>query len=357
MNNLAKLFIAAIIVIFAFILFDQPVQENELLTEERQTGQVLPQDNLIETAPEYNIFKRPQQGVSTFIGKPIEEWVAAYGEPNRIEPSVYGYEWHIYKTSLRNYQMVGVAKGMINQIYATGEDVSIEPYQIGQSLEDIYRFTIVLPEIGLQLGDNFYVFSLSPGDTKRRILVQYEDLFAQLYIDTIDNELEGVRFIEPNTLLMHRAYDIYYEGEIIDSPFPTSNTQSAVDRAAERELMELTNLYRSRHEVETLKGHAALEMIARGYSEELAKTNTFQESDFELSTYEAKLKEFNVDYTKAGGNSAALYRDPIEAINGWMNSKQHRETLLEPSYTHVGIGVFSQFYTQNFIQVEEEVIE
>jgi len=354
MNNLAKLFIATAIVIFAFILFDRPVQENELLTEQRQTGQVLPQENLTDATPEYNVFSRPKEGVSTFVGKTIEEWETVYGDPARIEPSLYDYEWYIYKDDLMKYLMVGVEDGIINQVYAAGQTAKVTPYQIGQSLEDIYRFTIVLPEIGLELNNSTYVFSLTPTDTQRRILVQYEGLFAQLYIDTFDNELEGVRFITPEVLLMHRAYDTYYEGEMIEMTYPTSTIQNAVDRAAERELIDLTNLYRMRHDLEPLKPYPALAQIARSYSEELAKSETVMQEEFELSKYEDKLKEFSIPYEKAGGNSAALYRDPIEAANGWMNSKEHRETILEPSYTHLGVGIFAQFYTQNFIELAEE---
>lgn len=357
MNNLAKFFIAAAVVIFAFILFEQPVQENEILIEEKPSGQVLPQENLLESTPDYNIFSRPRDGISTFIGEPIQSFEATYGKPDRIEPSVFGYEWHIYKLSPRAFHMVGVEDGRINQIYATGDDVKVTPYQIGQSVEDIYRFTIVLPEIGLQLEENYYVFSLTPTDTKRRILVQYDELFAQLYIDTFDNELEGVRFIDPQTLILHRSYDIYYEGEIIDTVLPASSIQSAVNRAAERELTDLTNLYRLQHGVEPLNIHAGLQTIAREFSEELAKSETGDVENFELSKYEDKLQEFEIEFTKAGGNSAALYKDPIEAINGWMNSREHRETILEPSYTHLGIGVFSQYYTQNFIEFPDEEVE
>lgn len=357
MNNLAKLFIATAIVIFAFILFDRPVQENELLTEERQTGQVLPQENLTETTPDYNVFSRPKEGVSTFVGKTIDEWKAVYGEAQRIEPSLYNYEWHIYKDRLNSYQMVGVEDGIINQVYAAGENAKVTPYKIGQSLDDIYRFTIVLPEIGIELGDSSYVFSLTPADTQRRILVQYEGIFAQLYIDTFDNELEGVRFITPEVLLQHRAYDTYYEGEMIETIYPTSSIQNAVDRAAERELMDLTNLYRLRHGEEPLLPYPSLAEIARNYSEELAKSETVMQGEFELSKYEDKLEEYQIPFKKAGGNSAALYRDPIEAINGWMNSKEHRETILESSYTHIGIGVFSEFYTQNFIELSEPETE
>ncbi|MFA1641487.1 CAP domain-containing protein [Chryseomicrobium aureum] len=357
MNNLAKLFIAAVIVVFAFVLFDQPVQENELLTEERQTGQVLPQENLTDSTPDYNVFSRPKEGVSTFVGKPIEEWRKAYGDPLRIEPSLYNYEWHIYKHDVISYQMVGVEDGIINQVYAAGEDAQVNPYKVGQSLEEIYRFTLVLPEIGLELNDSTYVLSLSPSDTQRRILVQYEGLFAQLYIDTFDNQLEGVRFITPEVLLMHRAYDTYYEGEMVETTYPTSAIQNAVDRAAERELFDLTNLYRMRHGVEALNTYPALAQIAREYSQELAKSETVMQEEFELSKYEDKLEEFEIPFKRAGGNSAALYRDPIEAINGWINSKVHRETILEPTYTHLGVGVFSEYYTQNFIEIAQEESE
>ena len=41
-----------------------------------------------------------------------------------------------------------------------------------------------------------------------------------------------------------------------------------------------------------------------------------------------KLKESSIEFTRAAGNTAAFYFDAGEAVNGWLNSKDHRETII-----------------------------
>ena len=48
-------------------------------------------------------------------------------------------------------------------------------------------------------------------------------------------------------------------------------------------------------------------------------------------------------------------RAPVPAaVKGWMESKGHRETILEPGYTETGIGVWCEgdacYFTQEFLR-------
>ena len=49
----------------------------------------------------------------------------------------------------------------------------------------------------LMIDENIYTFSLNSEDLQTRLLIIYKDLYAQLYIDNVDGELEAVRFIDP----------------------------------------------------------------------------------------------------------------------------------------------------------------
>ncbi len=37
-------------------------------------------------------------------------------------------------------------------------------------------------------------------------------------------------------------------------------------------------------------------------------------------------------------------------MHGWLNSKEHRKILLNDTYTHVGTGVYMNYYTQIFVE-------
>ncbi|WP_186321283.1 CAP domain-containing protein [Bacillus sp. FJAT-22090] len=349
MKNLFRILIVITIVLVVFIYFDNPVQENELITGSNNSGQLIPQEypEIPETA---NIFDRPQEGISTLIGEPAQKIVDLLGKPSRIEASIFDYDWWVYNDSLSTYTLFGVADGLVTQVFAIGNEVEVNPYKIGQSLTDIYRFTIVESEITMSIDSNTYTFSLTEEDINNRILVPFDDLFAILYIDMEDHQLEAVRFSDAKTLLKQKPYDILYNGTMIEAETPASSLQAAVDRANERQIVEITNVFRLRHGSQVLVSNFSLQQIARTHSEEMAKNNIVVNEKFEVPKFSDKLKESSIQFTRAGGNTAAFYFDAGEAVNGWLNSKDHRATLLDEAYNQTGVGVYGNYYTQNLIE-------
>ena len=65
-----------------------------------------------------------------------------------------------------------------------------------------------------------------------------------------------------------------------------------------------------------------------------------------------RLEVGKVTYRSAGENIAANYVDAIAVTEGWLNSKGHRESLLNKEFTQLGVGVYEKYYTQNFITTE-----
>lgn len=354
LKTLFHILVGMAIILVIFIYFDSPVQENDLITGSNKNGQLIPVERE-EVVEAVSIFTRPKEGVSTLIGKPAKEVKTLYGNPTRIDPSIYGYDWWVYNNSFSDYLLIGVRDDKVIQAFAIGNKVDTAPYKIGQSLEDIYRFTLVQSEITMSIGENTYIFSLNEEDIKTRLLVQFDDLFAMLYIDQKDQQLEAVRFSDSQTLLLHKPYDILYSGDVIESKTPSSNLQARADKATAIQVVEMTNIIRLRHGLHVLESDMDLQNLANIHSEEMAKNNIARNESFEIPNFKDKLKETSLNFSRAGGNTAAFYFDAGEAVNGWLNSKDHRQTLLDRSYTHTGVGVYSNYYTQNFIEKKENL--
>lgn len=354
MKTLFHILVGIAILLLIFIYFDTPIQENDLITGSNNSGQLIPveKEEIVEAV---NIFTRPKEGISSLIGKAAEEVTALYGTPTRIDPSNFGYDWWVYNDSFSTYKLIGVEDNIVTQAYALGRNVDASPYKIGQSLEDIYRFTLVQSEITMTIDENTYIFSLNEEDINTRLLVQFDDLYAILYIDQLDQQLEAVRFSDSKTLLMHKPYDILYSGDVIEAKTPSSVLQAAADRATAKQVVEITNVLRLRHGLRVLESDVGLQNISYEHSAEMAKNNIVTNEKFEIPKFKDKLKEASLDFSRAGGNTAAFYFDAGEAVNGWLNSKEHRETLLGRSYTHTGVGVYSNYYTQNFIEKKDNL--
>ena len=69
-----------------------------------------------------------------------------------------------------------------------------------------------------------------------------------------------------------------------------------------------------------------------------------------LEIYRIDYQKSNIYYESAGENIAYQYIDSIDVVSGWLNSKGHRETLLDEDFTHIGIGVYKKYFTQDFLE-------
>jgi uncharacterized protein YkwD len=352
LKDLLRIMIFLSIILIVFFYFDSPAEENELL-EAPQTQDPLPAQDPVEDPLEV---ERPSEGLSTYIGNPSVNWKEDFGEPSRIEPSAFSYEWWVYDTSYSNYLMAGVKDGRIVQVYTAGTATNAAPFEIGQTLDDLYRFTIIENEITIKYGSNIYIFNLSAEDLNRRLLVSFEDVYAQLYIDKEDRKLEAVRFMDAETLVRHQPYDMMFSGELLPPINPSSSLQQSIDEANARQIVDLTNIYRLRHQKNPLAVNPAVGILAKEHSQNTAKQN-FSTEEIELKSLEERLTDANIVFEEAAENTATQYLDAGEAVHGWINSPKHRDTLLSSRFNQIGIGVFGKYYTQDFIRQEPAAAE
>lgn len=347
-----KILLLLAIVMGAFYFMNDNVSDNEPLESPVQHGApiaVPDKGPLIggEGMP------RPEQGMSVYVGQKAKKLEEDFGKPVRIEPSSFQYEWWIYTTEPRF--MAGVNKGKVNQIYTSDRLADVSPFTVGQDVEEIHRFTPIESEIDVSIRDNIYTFSLNSEDITNRILIPYQNLYVQLYIDQLDGQLEGVRFISPGTLVKHQPYDMTYLGEMIEAPKPSSTVQTEVDRSMERQTIELTNQLRKEHHLPLLKREEKLATLSWEHSQEMTLQKYSSHTVHSKEVFTERMKAANIPSTKAAENTAFNYIDAIETVHGWLNSAKHRDVLLNPSFTHTGVGVYNKYYTQTFIARDSSI--
>ncbi|WKA57464.1 CAP-associated domain-containing protein [Planococcus shenhongbingii] len=348
MKDLLRIMIFLSIILIVFFYFDSSIEENEIL-EAPQTQDPLPAQDLVENPLDV---ERPVEGLSTYIGNPAEDWLLDYGEPSRIEPSAFGYEWWVYDASYSNYILAGVKDGNIVQVYTAGTATNAAPYKIGQTLDDLYRFTIIENEITVKYGTSIYIFSLSADDVNKRLLISFDGVYAQLYIDEEDRKLEAVRFMDAETLIRHQPYDMMFSGDLLPVITPSSSLQQSIDEANAKQIIDLTNVYRLHHQKNPLSVNPSVSMLAKEHSRNTAKKNFSAEGEIELKSLDERLTAANIVFEEAAENTATQYSDAAEAVHGWINSSSHRETLLSSRFDQIGVGVYGKYYTQNFLRQE-----
>lgn len=345
--NLKKLF-RIIVIIFLILAIDL---YGKLLVSQYifQSPQLKKEHKIVKIKKEKEIKGVPDT-IPELLGRDSEILLANWDEPARIEPSAYGYEWWIYNKDQSQYVQFGVKEHKIVTIYVGGEKVNISPFHIGETYEDIYKKNPFSHEISLKMGRNSYQFELSDVELIEQPLVSIEDGWAQLYFDHFTHKLVGVRYMDDETLIKQKPYQLVSSGELTNPQPLSPELMKQVEQGNAQQILDLTNVIRSRYHIPLLAWDQQTAAVAFEHSKDMKDNNYFSHDSPSFGTLGDRLQKGNVSFQLAGENIAAQHSDAIAAIQGWLNSEGHRKNLLNEQFTGLGIGVYDKFYTQNFIQ-------
>jgi uncharacterized protein YkwD len=128
---------------------------------------------------------------------------------------------------------------------------------------------------------------------------------------------------------------------------------------AEKTILELTNKERARKKLPPLEPEPILFKVARAHSANMARKGEMKHV-LDDKTPAQRVDEAGYDYGRVGENIA--FSDglrPAEIVRGWMDSKVHRDNILNPKFKHIGLGVARNdqdefYYAQVFGTPREE---
>ena len=120
------------------------------------------------------------------------------------------------------------------------------------------------------------------------------------------------------------------------------------------EIIRLVNIERAAVGIDPVRHNQTLEDQACQYACELIYYDFFGHVNHVTHTTLAdRSGEFGYDYWIVGENLAAGQRTPAEAVADWMDSPCHRENILNPAFTELGVGVryggdYDYYWVQEF---------
>jgi uncharacterized protein YkwD len=146
------------------------------------------------------------------------------------------------------------------------------------------------------------------------------------------------------------------------APIPTNNTATvpaaAVAQAQDwlNRIVELTNQERAKRGLAPLTIDAALNNSAQAHSQDMADHDYFSHTGQNGSTAGQRITAGGFAPLWAyGENIAAGQPSADEVMQAWMNSAEHRDNILSPDYTHIGVGfaynantTYHWYWTQHF---------
>lgn len=292
---------------------------------------------------------KTEEGLAATIGKKVKEIKKKYGEPARIDPSAYGYDWWIYNQKADHYFQLAVENGKVVSAYGIGEQVNVAPFKIGQSIDEIYSSLYAETSIDIEANGSTYRFELSEEDLNMRPIIDLGDKYAQLYLDKFTGTLSSVRFLNDTILLKHKPYELTYRGKLMPEEVLSDKEWAKIESGNEHQIFEISNIMRKRFHVEALQWDEPTAKVAYLHSLDMADAHYFSHVSKTKGDLADRLEAGNILYHSAGENIAANYVDAIAVMEGWLNSKGHREVLLNDSFTYLGVGVYEKYYTQDYI--------
>ena len=120
--------------------------------------------------------------------------------------------------------------------------------------------------------------------------------------------------------------------------------------AEEQETLKLINEYRIQNGLKELKPISSLQYVAEIKANDLVQNNYFSHTSEILGTPFELLENNNIDYLIAGENLAGN-TIPERAVKAWIESKSHKDNILEEDFEYTGISVIeSPVYGRVFVQ-------
>lgn len=103
-------------------------------------------------------------------------------------------------------------------------------------------------------------------------------------------------------------------------------------------LIYLTNQERSKHNLEPLVENELLTKAAYNKALDIIKNDYFAHTTPYGKRFFEWIQEAGYKYRSAGENLAISFKRNTDIVNAWMNSKTHRENILDPYYKEIGIA-------------------
>ena len=132
------------------------------------------------------------------------------------------------------------------------------------------------------------------------------------------------------------------------SPQATENPDAI--NAYEQHVISLINDIRRENNLTELTADPTLCRIARIKAQDMHDGGYFDHTSPTYGTPFEMMLAYGIRYQTAAENIAYGYKTPQAVVDGWMNSSGHRENILNPTFTKIGVGYVSDgnYWTQLF---------
>ena len=256
--------------------------------------------------------------------------------------SEYGFQWQLPKpVNYKQFYLIGTQGNQQVAFYETREGQNIGGIEIGQTLDDVLdKHGKPIPYISKNGIKHIQNYVNQYGNTTHGIYLIKNQYVQYLYDNHDHNRVRAIIVINKDIEDKHSKLF----GE------PTNTFRDGSENLSGH----LLNQSRVAHNLSPLVIAHQYKQVARKHSEEMANEDFFGHKNSRGEGSADRMRKIN-PYLNAGENILHSVTNPMQAHNGFMNSKGHRDNLLTPNFTHSITGVafkkkapHEPLYTVNF---------
>jgi uncharacterized protein YkwD len=221
------------------------------------------------------------------------------GKPGRVDASDYDFDWHIFNSDYNRFIMVGIKNGLVEALYTNSR--GFESYYGNYG--------------GTNPGGDSNTFMFTDDYNKDRIY--------------------GCLIISGDVLAVSYSEEFFAGQEL--------------------QILDATNAFRANYGINPLDYCDVAARTSRGHSRDMADRKFFDHETPEGSTVFDRYRKQGGRNIGIGENIAMGFLTGVEALDGWINSEDHRKNLLLRQYSRLGAGVgYDQsnnmlYFTQTFV--------
>ncbi|MBO5328994.1 MAG: S-layer homology domain-containing protein [Anaerotignum sp.] len=246
-------------------------------------------------------------------GKPVmlrwtaEELKAVWGEPDRIDTSVYGLDRYIYLNDYQDYFFVTFEDGEIVEIFVPGTDYTYMGMNGKGTMADIKNLTFV------SMAEHSGV--VRNEGSEARLPMDYEGNLCGLLLQTDD---------------------------FAANKDPMSTLHHATREDMEMQLLDLIQVCRVERNGEQLIWDKKLWDVARAHSEDMIAETYFDYNSLDGTTPFGRIMERGKEFFTASEIIARNRGDIVNVYQEWMRTPARVSALTDSTMQEVGIGIASR---------------
>ncbi|KRF13486.1 CAP domain-containing protein [Paenibacillus sp. Soil787] len=129
------------------------------------------------------------------------------------------------------------------------------------------------------------------------------------------------------------------------TPVTTAPSQSTFAN----QVVNLVNQERAKAGLRPLTSNSVLTAMALDKAKDMYNNGYFDHTSPTYGSPFDMMSTYGIRYSYAGENIAKGQQTPEAVMNAWMNSTGHRQNILSPNFTQIGVAYYNGEWVQEFI--------